>query len=75
MHLVFALFMAVSISGQLSLIFVVAIVFLVVVLAIIMSSTFNIFDRVFKKYDDLNASRAGERLRHPRGQELCARGL
>ena len=55
-HLVFALFMAVVIGGPLSLVFVVAVVFLVVVLAAIMIPTFHIFDRVFKNYDTLNAS-------------------
>ena len=55
-HLVFALFMAVMIGGPLSLIFVVAVVFLVAVLAAIMIPTFRIFDRVFKNYDNLNAS-------------------
>ena len=55
-HLVFALFMALMIGGPLSLIFVVAVVFLVAVLAGIMVPTFHIFDRVFKNYDNLNAS-------------------
>ena len=55
-HLVFALTMAVVIGGPLALVFVVAVVFLVVVLASIMIPTFRIFDRVFKNYDDLNAS-------------------
>ena len=55
-HLVFALFMAVMIGGPLSLIFVVAVVFLVAVLAGIMVPPFHIFDRVFKNYDALNAS-------------------
>ena len=55
-HLVFALFMAVMIGGPLSLTFVVAVVFLVAVLAGIMVPTFHIFDRVFKNYDALNAS-------------------
>ena len=55
-HLVFAMFMAVVIGGPLSLVFVVAVVFLVVVLAAIMIPTFRIFDRVFKNYDNLNAS-------------------
>ena len=55
-HLVFALFMAVMIGGPLSLIFVVAVVFLVAVLAGIMVPTFHIFDRVFKNYDARNAS-------------------
>ena len=55
-HLVFALTMAVVIGGPLSLVFVVAVAFLVAVLAAIMIPTFRIFDRVFKNYDNLNAS-------------------
>ena len=55
-HLVFALFMAVMIGGPLSLIFVVAVVFLVAELAGLIGPTFHIFDRVFKNYDALNAS-------------------
>ena len=55
-HLVFALIMAFSIGGPLALIFVVAVAFLVAVLASIMVPTFKIFDRVFKNYDNLNAS-------------------
>ena len=55
-HLVFALIMAFSIGGPLALIFVVAIAFLLAVLAIIMVPTFKIFDRVFKNYDNLNSS-------------------
>ena len=55
-HLVFAMFMAVIIGGPLSLVFVGAVAFLVAVLAAIMIPTFHIFDRVFKNYDNLNAS-------------------
>ena len=55
-HLVFALIMAFSIGGPLALIFVVAIAFLLAVLASIMVPTFKIFDRVFKNYDNLNSS-------------------
>ena len=55
-HLVFAMFMAVVIGGPLSRVFVVAMAFLVAVLAAIMIPTFRIFDRVFKNYDNLNAS-------------------
>ena len=55
-HLVFAMCMAVVIGGPLSLGFVVAVAFLVAVLAAIMIPTFRIFDRVFKNYDNLNAS-------------------
>ncbi len=55
-HLVFALIMAFSIGGPLTLIFVVAVAFLLAVLASIMVPTFKIFDRVFKNYDNLNSS-------------------
>ena len=55
-HLVFALIMTFSIGGPLDLIFVVAIAFLLAVLASIMVPTFKIFDRVFKNYDNLNSS-------------------
>ena len=55
-HLVFALVMAVIINPHLTLIFVVAILFLVLVLSCIMFPTIKIFDRVFKSYDSLNAS-------------------
>ena len=55
-HLVFVMFMAVVIGGPLSLVFVVAVAFLVAVPAAIMIPTFRIFDRVFKNYDNLNAS-------------------
>ena len=55
-HLVFALIMAFSIGGPLALIFVVDVAFLLAVLASIMVPTFKIFDRVFKNYDNLNAS-------------------
>ena len=55
-HLVFAMCRAVVIGGPLSLVFVVAVAFLVAVLAAIMIPTFRIFDRVFKNYDNLNAS-------------------
>ena len=55
-HLVFALIMAFSIGGPLALIFVVAVAFLLAVLASIMVPTFKIFDRVFKNCDNLNSS-------------------
>ena len=55
-HLVFALIMAFTIGGPLALIFVVAVAFLLAVLASIMVPTFKIFDRVFKNYDNLNSS-------------------
>ena len=55
-HLVFALIMAFGIGGPLALIFVVAVAFLLAVLASIMVPTFKIFDRVFRNYDNLNSS-------------------
>ena len=55
-HLVFALIMAVIINPHLTGIFLVAMVFLVLVLGCIMIPTTKIFDRVFKNYDNLNAS-------------------
>lgn len=51
-----ALFLAFSINRRLSGIFLVAGVFLVVVLAVIMNSTHKIFTKVFEQYDALNAS-------------------
>ena len=52
--LVTALFMVISINPKMSLIFVGAAIFLVCVLAFIISHAHPIFVRVFKKYDGLN---------------------
>jgi ATP-binding cassette subfamily B multidrug efflux pump len=51
-----ALVLAFAISPKLSLVFVVAIAFLLVVLTLIIGPAAKIFERVFKKYDALNAS-------------------
>ena len=59
------------ISPQLSLVFLVAMVVLVVALGVIMAVTLPLFQKVFDRYDDLNASvqenvsaiRGGEGLR------------
>ncbi len=51
-----ALFMCVSISPRLSLIFLAALVFLGCMMAFIISRAFPIFDEMFKGYDRLNAS-------------------
>lgn len=51
-----SMFMAFTINARLSMIFLVAIAFLAVVLSFITLKTMKIFDVVFKKYDDLNAS-------------------
>ena len=54
--LVFSYIMCLIINVQLSLTFLIAVVFLVVVIGAIMLATLKIFDQVFKKYGDLNAS-------------------
>ena len=54
--MVCALFMAFSINSRISLVFVVAILFLATCLGLIMWKTMGLFDQVFRKYDDLNAS-------------------
>lgn len=54
--LIFALVMAFTINAQLSIIFVVAIAFLALCLGIIMAKAMGIFDKVFQRYDELNAS-------------------
>ena len=54
--LITALIMAFSIHASLSMIFVVAIVILAAALSFIIFKATGTFNRVFKKYDDLNAS-------------------
>ena len=54
--LVSSMVMCFTINRDLSLIFLVAILFLAVVLGCIMKAAMKVFDVVFKKYDDLNAS-------------------
>ena len=54
--LIFSYIMCLIISPRLSLTFLIAVVFLLVVLGAIMAVTLKIFNRVFRKYDDLNAS-------------------
>lgn len=56
MMLICAMVMAFSINARISLIFVVAIIFLGVCLGTITVRTRENFSRVFRKYDDLNAS-------------------
>ena len=53
---IFSYIMCLIISPKLSLTFLLAVVFLVVVLGCIMVVTMKIFNQVFRKYDDLNAS-------------------
>ena len=54
--LIFSYGMCLIISPKMSLMFLIAVVFLVVVLGSIMAVTLKIFNLVFHKYDDLNAS-------------------
>ena len=54
--LVFSYAMCLIISPRMSLMFLIAVVFLVAVLGSIMAVTLKIFNQVFHKYDDLNAS-------------------
>ena len=56
MMLIIAVIMSISISPKLSMIFIVAIIFLGGCLALIIYSAFGVFDKVFKKYDNVNAS-------------------
>lgn len=56
MMLISSMAMCFIISPKISLIFLIAIVFLAVILGMIMLRTMKVFDVVFKKYDDLNAS-------------------
>ena len=54
--LVFSFVMCMIINVELSLTFLIALGFLVVVIGTIMVITLRIFNQVFRKYDDLNAS-------------------
>ena len=54
--LVFSYAMCLIISPSLSLTFLIAVIFLAVILGVIMVVTMKIFNIVFSKYDDLNAS-------------------
>ena len=54
--LVFSYIMCLIISPQLSLMFLIAVVFLIIVIGGIMVVTLKIFRKVFDRYDDLNAS-------------------
>ena len=56
LNLIFSFAMCLYINVQLSWMFLIAVAFLVIVIGVIMVVTLRIFNRVFKKYDDLNAS-------------------
>ena len=54
--LIFSFAMCMIINVKLSLTFLIALAFLLVVIGVIMVVTLKIFNQVFQKYDDLNAS-------------------
>ena len=56
LNLIFSFAMCIYISVKLSLTFLIAVVFLIIVLGAIMVVTMRIFTEVFQRYDDLNAS-------------------
>ena len=56
LSLIFSFAMCMYINVELSLTFLIALAFLVVVIGAIMVVTLRIFNQVFRKYDDLNAS-------------------
>lgn len=56
LNLVFSFVMCMIISPRLSAMFLIAVVFLVIVIGLIMVVTLKIFNQVFRRYDDLNAS-------------------
>ena len=56
LNLIFSFMMCMIISPRLSAMFLIAVVFLVIVIGSIMVITLKIFNQVFRRYDDLNAS-------------------
>ncbi len=56
LNLIFSFAMCMIISPHLSSMFLIAVVFLVIVIGSIMVVTLKIFNQLFRKYDDLNAS-------------------
>lgn len=56
MTLICALTMALAVNAQMSLIFIVAVIFLGTFLIVIVRATMKLFEQVFKKYDALNES-------------------
>ena len=56
LNLIFSFLMCLFINVDMSLMFLFAVAFLIVVLGAIMVVTMKIFNQVFQKYDDLNAS-------------------
>ncbi len=56
LNLIFSFAMCLFISPDLSMMFLIAVVFLILVIGTIMVVTLRIFNQVFRRYDDLNAS-------------------
>ena len=56
LNLIFSFIMCMIISPRLSSMFLIAVAFLVIVIGSIMVITLKIFNQVFRRYDDLNAS-------------------
>ncbi len=56
MNLIFAMTMTIIINAKLASVYMIAILFLGVVLALIVKKTYRYFSQVFEKYDELNAS-------------------
>ena len=56
LNFIFSFLMCLLISPPTSMMFLIAVVFLIVVLGTIMAVTLRLFNQVFQKYDDLNAS-------------------
>ena len=56
LNLIFSFAMCMIINPRLSSMFLIAVVFLVIVIGSIMVVTLKIFRQVFQRYDDLNAS-------------------
>ncbi len=59
LNLIFSFAMCLIISPRLSLMFLIAVAFLIAVIGAIMVVTLKIFRQVFRRYDDLNASVQG----------------
>lgn len=66
--LLFSLIMCFTIHVKLSLIFLVAGCALAAFLYLVIRTTYPVFQKVFKQYDDVNAARAGERFGNPGGK-------
>ena len=56
LNLIFSFIMCIIISPRLSLMFLIAVIFLVIVIGTIMIVTLKIFNKVFQSYDDMNAN-------------------